>query len=202
MDQEEYQAQELIIARNQAFLARERAEAEEKAQKEQHEKDKMGWGVFIFALVLSIIADIVEIVTLGTIGWLVGLVIDFILFITFGMTRAGQKQWKKLVGALVAESIPGINILPVRSIMVIWSFIASRPKLIGKLDKVLKVASKIPSPIAAQLKLASKAVSMASAAEQGDIKGALRAATAFKGTNKPSAKAGTVGADIEAKEAA
>ncbi len=120
---------------------------EEKAQEEQERNNKMGWGVFLFSLLLSVIADAIEIFTLGTIGWFTGLGIDFILLITLGFTRAGQKQWKKLVGALFAESIPFVNALPIRTIMLTWSFLASRHPLVANAGKALGVTPKISSPI-------------------------------------------------------
>lgn len=155
---EEETAQELETARSPALLAQEQQRAEEEEQKKEQEANKMGWGIFIIASILSIIADTIEILTLGTIGWFVGLFIDFILFILLGSTQAGRKQWKKLISALVVETIPGLDVLPIRTIMVLWSFVASRPKLVSKIQKGLKVASVIPSPVSAQLKVASRAV--------------------------------------------
>lgn len=186
MNPEENNAYQLAIVRNPAQMAQEQQATEEKTRREEQEKNKMGWGVFIFSLLLSLIADLIEIFTAGTLGWFTGLLIDFVLFFTLGFTRAGQKQWKKLIGALFAESIYVVNILPIRTIMLTWSFIASRPKLMSKIDKTLKIASKIPSPIAAELKLASKTVSVATNVEQGNLKGALTSAVALKGTiSKP-----------------
>ncbi|MBI2676715.1 MAG: hypothetical protein HYX21_02045 [Candidatus Yanofskybacteria bacterium] len=165
-EQDEYRAQELDAVRNPELLAQERRASEEEAKKQQQKKDQMGWLVFIFALLLSIIADLIEIFTVGTIGWLTGLFIDFILFVTLGFTRAGRKQWKKLVSALFIESVPILNILPLRTILLTWSFIASRPKLMSRIEKGLKIASYIPSPVSAELKVASKAFSVAASIEK------------------------------------
>lgn len=148
MDQEERHAYQLAVARNPALIAQERQAADEKDQKEEQEKNKMGWGVFLLTLPLSIIADTIEIITLGTLGWFIGLGIDFILFLILGFTRAGRKQWKKLISALLAESVPFINVLPIRTIMLIWSFMASRSKLLEMLSpkKIRPIETKTAMP--------------------------------------------------------
>lgn len=146
-----------------------REEDERKSRPE--ELPNMGWGIFIFAMFLSVIADTIEIFTFGTIGWLTGLVIDFILLIALGFSKAARKQWQKLLGALFVESFPILNTLPLRTIMITWSFIASRPKLMGKIQKGLKIASIVPSPISAELKVASKAFNVAANIEHAQQSG-------------------------------
>ncbi len=161
--QQNYQEQ---LESDRALAQAETDREEEDKENQPKEPPKMGWGIFIFAMFLSVIADTIEIFTLGTIGWVTGLVIDFILFIALGFSKAARKQWQKLLGALFVESFPILNTLPLRSVMITWSFIASRPKLMSKIQKGLKIASIVPSPISAELKVASKAFNVAANVER------------------------------------
>lgn len=114
-------------------------EAEKTGQEEQV---KMGWGIFLIALVLGLLADIVELFTLGTIGWLFGLFIDLVLFLMLGFTAAGRKHFKKWIWGPLAEKIPFFNTIPLmRAGFLIWSFMASR-------SSKLKVVSNISQGIA------------------------------------------------------
>ncbi|GEM_PF-3911309 len=156
---------------DRAVSQNESAQEKENNKKQSEEPAKMGWGIFIFAMFFSVIADAIEIFTFGTIGWITGLVIDFILFIALGFSKAARKQWQKLIGALFVESFPILNFLPLRSVMITWSFIASRPKLMGKIQKGLKIAAMIPSPVSAELKVASKAFNVAANVEHAQQSG-------------------------------
>ena len=168
LTEEQYQEQ---LESNRALSQMETDRQVEEEESQPEEPPKMGWGIFIFAMFFSVIADAIELFTFGTIGWITGLGIDFILFIALGFSRAARKQWQKLLGALFVESIPILNIAPLRSIMITWSFIASRPKLMSKIQKSLKIASMIPSPVSAELKVASKAFNIAANVEHAQQSG-------------------------------
>ncbi len=111
-------------------------QAEKKAQESPtaKPKEKMGLIFFLTALFLSIVGDLIDFFTGGTIGWFVGLFIDAILALMFGLSKSGRKQFKRMAIALVGESIPIIDMLPLRTIFLIWSYIKSRSKIIENID--------------------------------------------------------------------
>jgi hypothetical protein len=120
--------------------ARQRLWAEEELARQQEQtKAKMGWGVFLIALILSLIADAAEFFTAGTIGWFVGLFVDLILLAMLGFSTAGRKQFKKWIWGPVIEKIPILAAIPfIRVGFLIWAFISSRSK---KLQAISKIAS-------------------------------------------------------------
>jgi len=121
--------------------AQQRMEGETAARQQPPPKAKpMGWGIFSVAMFFCIIGDTIDILTVGTIGWLTGLFVDFILFIILGTSKSGRKQWKKWVVGILGESIPIINILPLRSIFTAWSFVSSRS---AKLQVIGNLAGKV-----------------------------------------------------------
>ncbi len=144
--------------------ARQRLWAEEDLARQQKEtKARMGWGVFLVALILSLIADAAELLTAGTLGWFVGLIVDLILLLMLGFSTAGRKQFKKWIWGPAIEKIPILAAIPfIRVGFLIWAFVSSRPKLVSKVQKGLSVASKLPLPISAEFKAASKAANIGS----------------------------------------
>ncbi|MEK7153980.1 MAG: hypothetical protein AAB792_00285 [Patescibacteria group bacterium] len=110
--------------------ARQRLLAEEDLARQQKETQaRMGWGIFLAALVLSLIADVVEFFTVGTIGWFVGLIIDLILLAMLGFSKAGQKQFKKWIWGPLIEKIPILATIPLFRVgFLIWAFVSSRSK--------------------------------------------------------------------------
>ncbi|MEK7507417.1 MAG: hypothetical protein AAB585_02685 [Patescibacteria group bacterium] len=126
---------ELDRLRYQRELAAEQAEEQSKQK-----QAKMGWGIFLIALLLSLVADAIELFTLGTIGWLVGLFIDLILFLMLGFTAAGRKQFKKWIWGPLIEKIPFLNTIPfIRAGFLIWSFVSSRSQLVQKVGTAAKI---------------------------------------------------------------
>lgn len=99
---------------------------EEGEQNKPGELERMGVMFFAILLILCIIADFVDMLTAGTIGWIVGLFVDGILLIATGLTKAGRKQFKRIVASVIGEKVPILNILPLRSFFLIWSFVKSR----------------------------------------------------------------------------
>ncbi len=124
---------------------------------QQEDQEKPGLITLVIALLIAIPLDLIEGATLGTIGWLVALFGDFVLLAIMGITSGGRKQFFKVLAGVGLEKIPVINVLPIRTAMVIWAFVSSQPKIMSKINTTLRVASKIPSPIAPQLKVAAKA---------------------------------------------
>lgn len=170
--------------------AQERMQQDEEAARVKKEESgkpvPMGIIFFAFLLIIVLIVDLLDIFTGGTIGWVVGLFVDFILLILIGISKSGRKQFKRIFVGVIGDSIPIVAFLPLRSIFLIWAFISSRPKLMSGINKTLKVASKIPSPIQAQLKVVSKVANVATvAAEQGNEGEMLKSASALmsKGQN-------------------
>ncbi len=107
------------------------AESEQEENKENQPKEpiKMGTMLFAILLLLCVVADFVDILTAGTIGWLVGLFVDAILLLSIGFSKGGRKQFKKIVIGVIGDSIPILAILPFRSFFLIWSFVQSRYEL-------------------------------------------------------------------------
>lgn len=183
-EEQEYMYQlELARAQQRMFQDEENARLiEEESQKPV----PMGVIFFIILLIICLIADLIDIFTGGTLGWVIGLFVDFILLILIGISKSGRKQFKRILAGIIGDSIPFVAFLPLRSIFLIWAFMSSRPKLMSAINKTLKVVSKIPSPIQAQLKVASKVSNVATAAaQQGNADEILKSASAIaKGVQK------------------
>ncbi len=110
--------------------ARQRLWAEEDlAHKQENAQARMGWGIFLIALLLSLIADVVEFFTAGTLGWFVGLFVDLILLAMLGFSKAGKKQFKKWIWGPLIEKIPILSTIPLFRVgFLIWAFVSSRSK--------------------------------------------------------------------------
>jgi hypothetical protein len=142
----------------QRLGAEEELARQQEQQREELEKNKISWLTFIPCLILSIMADIAEAGTVGTLGWFFGIFVDIILLFVLGLSRSGRKQFKKWLTAIGLEKIPFVDAIPFRTFFLVWSFISSRPKTLKIVQKGLAIASKVPSPIAPELKAASRAV--------------------------------------------
>lgn len=90
------------------------------------EDQRIGWVMFACMILLSVIADSAEVITGGTLGWFVGLFADFVLLVTLGLTKSGKSQFRRVLAAVIGEKIPFINMLPLRTLFVIWAFLKSR----------------------------------------------------------------------------
>jgi hypothetical protein len=140
MEQEDQYQYDLALERMKYEKAQ-ADQADRQAEIRKQKESRMGWSVFLIALLLSLIADVVELFTLGTIGWLVGLVIDFILVLILGVSKAGRKQFKKWIWGPLIEKIPIISAIPLFRVgFLIWAFISSRSE---KLQAISHVVSKI-----------------------------------------------------------
>lgn len=105
-------------------------------QQEEQIQGRMGWGIFLVALFLSLIADIVELLTVGTLGWFVGFIIDLILLAMLGLSKAGRKQWKKWVWGPIIEKVPILAAVPLfRAAFLTWAFVSSRSPMLQQLGK-------------------------------------------------------------------
>ncbi len=122
----------------QEQLESDRALSQAEAEKDEEEKEnqpetpaRMGTMFFAILLLLCIVADFIDIITIGTIGWLVGLFVDAILLLSAGLSKAGRKQFKRILIGVIGETlpIPFLAILPFRSFFLIWSFVKSRYEL-------------------------------------------------------------------------
>jgi len=104
------------------------------AQEEENREDrpetpaKMDTTLFAILLLLCVVADFIDIITIGTIGWLIGLFVDGILLLSAGFSKAGRKQFKRILLGVIGETIPipFLAILPFRSLFLTWSFVKSR----------------------------------------------------------------------------
>ena len=98
------------------------------AQTEPQDKEgkKIGPLLFFILLILCVVADLIDLFTVGTIGWIIGLFVDAVLLVSMGLSRGGRKQFKKLVVGVIGDTIPILAILPFRSFFLVWSFVKSR----------------------------------------------------------------------------
>ncbi len=92
------------------------AELEKRAALQGHGKNKMGWGTFLFALILSLIADIAEI---SVVALPLVFFIDIILGLILGFSKGASKQWKKWIAGFLPIPLLRVGLL-------IWAFISSR----------------------------------------------------------------------------
>ncbi len=130
----EQQQEQLESDRAVSQVEQERAEEEKSNQPQKSEK--MGVMFFSILLLLFIIGDLIDFFTAGTIGWLIGLFIDGIGLLATGMSKAGRKQFKRIVVGLIGDSIPILAILPFRSIFLTWGFIKSRSTTVQSISSV------------------------------------------------------------------
>ena len=129
---------EAEVRRQQAWYQQQQAEDFTRQQEQQAPKNKpISLGFFLLGLLLSLIADGAEIFTLGTIGWIVGVVVDLILLAMFGLSKAGRGQFKKFIWAPIIETIPVLNIIPARTASIIWTFMSSRSKTLSSVNSVV-----------------------------------------------------------------
>ena len=122
--------------------AQQRMSDEEEAARLEEESKKpvpMSWLLFLFMLLISVILDVIDIFTGGTIGWLIGIFGDLLLLEFVGISKSGRKQFKKIIIGLLGDSIPIVAFLPIRSIFLVWAFMSSRST---KLQAVGQIASK------------------------------------------------------------
>src|SRR3989338_6799085 len=97
----------------QEQLESDRALSQNEADKEGAGKEnptngsqKMGVMFFSILLLLCVIADFIDMITVGTIGWLVGLFVDAVLLLASGLSKAGRKQFKRILLGVIGETIP------------------------------------------------------------------------------------------------
>lgn len=125
LTEEQYQEQ---LESDRALDQRQSDEEEQKKQNHPEASAKMGALMFALLLLLCVMADFVDILTAGTIGWLVGLFVDAILLLSTGLSKAGRKQFKRILIGVIGETlpIPFLAIMPFRSMFLVWSFVKSR----------------------------------------------------------------------------
>lgn len=136
LDPNSKQARLEQILKQQEQLESDRAISQAESDREEDERksqpqesQKMGTMFFLILLLLCIVADFVDMLTAGTIGWLLGLLVDGILLLSAGLSKAGRKQFKRIIIGVIGEKVPILNILPLRSLFLIWSFVNSRYEL-------------------------------------------------------------------------
>ena len=143
LDPNSKQARLERILQQQEQLESDRALSQ--TESEQQEKDsenqpetpaRMGTMMFAILLLLCVVADIIDILTAGTIGWLVGLFVDAVLLLSIGLSKSGRKQFKRIVIGVIGDSIPILAVLPFRSIFLIFGFIKSRSTTIQSISSV------------------------------------------------------------------
>ncbi len=150
---EEAYEMEMADIENQQIIANQLAvqqqtEQERVAEEEEAAKNRgaeMSLGLFIPLIILCIIGDFIDVITGGTIGWLIGLFIDGIILLATGLSKAGRKQFKRIVVGLIGETIPIIDVLPFRTIFLTWGFIKSRSAIAASLSQKLPTAAKAVS---------------------------------------------------------
>ena len=128
-DQEQnYQEQ---LESDRAFSRAEQEREDEERKNQPETPARMGTMFFAILLLLCVVADFFDMITAGTIGWLVGLFVDAFLLLSVGLSKAGRKQFKRILIGVIGETIPIplLAILPFRSFFLVWSFLKSRYQL-------------------------------------------------------------------------
>lgn len=147
------------------------------------QKQPMGLAFFLPVLGFTVILDLVDAFTAGTIGWLVGIFGDMVLLLVFGMSKGGRKQLRKMLISVLGEKIPVVATLPLRTVMLVIAYVQSNPKITERLGTVAKVAGYIPTPqtqaLARGFQVASRAARAAQLASNSRV-GAARAALELK----------------------
>ena len=111
-----------------------RGEEDKKSRPE--EPAKMDTMLFAILLLLCVMADFIDMLTVGTIGWVIGLFVDAVLLLSVGLSKGAKKQFKRIIIGIIGEKIPVVNILPFRSLFLIWSFVKSRSATIQSVSTV------------------------------------------------------------------
>ena len=126
--QQNYQEQ---LESDRAISQAEQERKDEEIKNQPQKPEKMGIMFFSILLLLCVVADFIDMITVGTIGWLVGLFVDAVLLLASGLSKAGRKQFKRILLGVIGETIPipFLAILPFRSLFLTWSFIQSRHEL-------------------------------------------------------------------------
>ena len=134
LDPNSKQARLEQILKQQEQLESDRAVYQNELEQEESKNKpdssaKMDPMMFAILLLLCVVADFVDILTAGTIGWLVGLFVDAILLLSVGLSKGGRKQFKRMVIGVIGDTIPILAIAPFRSFFLVWSFVKSREEL-------------------------------------------------------------------------
>ena len=131
--QQNYQEQ---LESDRALSQNEQEREEENKENQPETSAKMDTMLFAILLLLCVVADLVDMITVGTIGWVMGLFVDAVLLLAVGLSKGGRKQFKRIIIGIIGEKIPVINILPFRSLFLIWSFVKSRSATIQSVSTV------------------------------------------------------------------
>lgn len=123
-------------------------EAAPEQEKNEQEATRMGWGFFLFLLAVCLILDTIDAFTVGTLGWFTGIIGDLFLAVVSGMSKSGRKQFKKIIAGLLGETIPLINVLPLRTGFLIWGFVSSRSATLQQIGKMASLGQTKEGPAA------------------------------------------------------
>ncbi len=133
---EQFEQLERARAIDQQRLDTEESQKRSETEAQEKESHRMGTMFFFILLILCVIGDLIDIFTAGTVGWLIGLFIDGIVLLATGLSKAGRKQFKRIVIGLIGDSIPILAILPFRSVFLTWGFIKSRSTALQSVSPV------------------------------------------------------------------
>lgn len=115
--------QQYLYSLEQDRLRYEKTREAELARQQQEQAQKaarMGWGIFLTAMILSLIADVAEMTGVGII---LTFIIDIILGFMLGFSKNARKQWKKWIAGFLPIPL-------VRVALLIWSFVSSRSSML------------------------------------------------------------------------
>ena len=117
----------------------ERVRAEEQNDDQQAEKEEveatpavsqnsgvkeMSTFFFVCWLIAFLIIDLIEIFTAGTIGWIVGILGNILFFLIVRQKKLGKDKIQKILVGLIGDSIPFLDILPLRTLSLIWAHLS------------------------------------------------------------------------------
>ncbi|KKS24844.1 MAG: hypothetical protein A2736_00355 [Candidatus Yanofskybacteria bacterium RIFCSPHIGHO2_01_FULL_41_27] len=143
-EQEQEYVYQLELARAQQRMLQdeETARMEEESQKPV----PMGLLLFLFMLLVTVILDVIDIFTGGTLGWLIGIFGDLLLLVFVGISKSGRKQFKRIIAGLLGDSIPIIAFLPIRTIFLVWAFLSSRSTKLQAVGQITTKAAIVRPP--------------------------------------------------------
>lgn len=145
-----------------------RAEENRPAWKEEvgadlkEDSKPMGRGVFAVLLGLAILLDVIDLVDFTGVGIVISTVASFVFgagfflaFYFYDPERdvAATKSMIKKTAAFIAELIPGIGVLPINSLMVVYVYLISQPQFKEKVDQAFQATEAGKKALAAAEKL-------------------------------------------------
>lgn len=107
-----------------AELAQARQEGDEASEeKVKNEGKRLSLFAFVCFLIFFLILDAIDFFTVGTVGWVIGLIGDGIAWYVLHQNKTNREQYRKILIGMFGDTIPVLSTLPLRSIVLVWTYI-------------------------------------------------------------------------------